>query len=191
VPGDIKWLSKVGDAQMQLVGSDEFGQVSSGCLTMTGRLGVFRIDKEKSGNAGSNNEILVNIQRWVKVSWDTVEIEKVFGKPGDTVLWRCSQYGTAKGTKLKRDSLDVFYLPVRIMDTNRDTHGFEIQMLTGLPLLPTGKKYGQFRRVGQFETLYDWDTINYIGPFTNKSNVLDERFFMSKHKNGDFTVSIV
>jgi hypothetical protein len=157
---------------------------------MTGRLGVLRIDKKKSENAGSYDESLINIKRRVIASWDTVEIEKVFGESGYIELWRYSEYGTAKGMKQKPDSLDVFYLPVRVMDAVPYVGDFEYPVLTGLLLLPTGKKNGQFRRVGQFEIPKDLDT-NSIAPFTNKTNVLDQRFFMSKDKKGNFTVSIV
>jgi hypothetical protein len=79
------------------------------------------------------------------------------------------------------------------MDSDPEGNGFEQPMLTGLLLLPTGKKNVQFPRVGQFELSHHW--LRYddgtIQPLTETTKILDSRYFVSRHKHGDYTVSIV
>jgi hypothetical protein len=189
-PGDIQWLSKVDKVDVQPSSNDVFGQVRSGNLTLTGRLGVFRINKggfQKPGDMGN----IIGTERLVRTSWDTLDAEKQYGESGKTRLWRYSRYGNAKGPRMKQHQLDVFSLPVRIMDADATEVDYEMPLLTGLLLLPTGKKQGQFRRVGQFEITEQWWGGNVITPFTNETNIVDERFFVFKHKNGDYTISIV
>lgn len=163
-------------------------------MTLTGRLGVFRIDKEKLGNPVNGNGNLIRTQRWVVASWDTQELEAIFGKSGqNTVLWRYSTYGTGKGSSGSMNSLDVFYLPVRVMDADPDESDYELPMLTGLLLLPTGKQKGLYRRVGQFELSEQWlrGGKESIEPLTESTSILDTRFFVSKHKHGQYTICIV
>lgn len=133
-PGDIQWLSKVDKVDVQPSSNDVFGQVRSGNLTLTGRLGVFRINKggfQKPGDMGN----IIGTERLVRTSWDTLDAEKQYGESGKTRLWRYSRYGNAKGPRMKQHQLDVFSLPVRIMDADATEVDYEMPLLTGLLLL--------------------------------------------------------
>lgn len=126
-------------------------------------------------------------------SWDTQEIEAMFGKSGErTSLWRYSTYGTGKGSYRSLNSLDVFYLPVRVMDADPSGNDYEAPMLTGLLLLPTGKQRGHFRRVGQFGLSEQWTRHDEraIEPLTKPTGILDDCFFISKNKGGQYTIYI-
>jgi len=125
------------------------------------------------------------------MSWDTKELEHQFSKSGDTKLWRYYEYGLAKETEHRADPLDVFYMPVRVMDENPNNTGHpEEPTLKGLLLLPTRKKNGYFRRVGRFEISEHCTGIE-VSPFTNKMRALSPRFYISKGKNGDYTIIVV
>jgi hypothetical protein len=110
---------------------------------MVGRLGVFRINKAKTDEPDSESVSLVKVKRSVSVSWDTTEQEDIFGKSGSTELWRHSTYGSAKKTKWKLDPLDVFYLPVRVMDAYTPAD-FELPMLWGCFFCRLGRKMVSF-----------------------------------------------
>lgn len=117
-------------------------------------------------------------------------MEEIFVKSQrNTRLRRYSRYGTEKGPNIEVNPLDVFYLPVRIMDADPDSSDSERPVLTGLLLLPTGKK-GQFRRVGQFERMEHWDE-NEIESLTETTRILDYRFFLSRQKHGEYSISII
>lgn len=176
--------------EVKSAGGDEYGQISSGCLTLTGRLGVFKLNEGDPSDPETGNGSIVNNKRSVKISWDTTELKQTFPGSGWTDLWRYSEYGSAKQRKPKLDPFDVFYLPVRVMDADPDVLDYERPMLTGLTLLPTGKKNGQFRRTGQFEISNHWIKDS-VTPFTNPTNILDPRFYVSKHKNGEYVISII
>jgi hypothetical protein len=190
IPGEITWLSRVDLASVRLAGKEEFGQVRSGVLHMTGRLGVFRIDVEGRGDLASEEGDLIPTKGQIYPSWDTKEIEEIFGQSQRKVfLWRYTRYGIENGANGEVDPLDVFYLPVKIMAADPDGTDLETPILTGLLLLPTGKK-GQFRRVGQFEAFKRWHE-NEIETLTETTRILDPRFFLSRHKHGVYCVSII
>jgi hypothetical protein len=189
-PGDITWLSYVDDGQVQPSRNDEFGQIKSGNLTMTGRLGVFRINKDKRSQPGSHSGNLADT-KVLKVLglWDTTEYEQTFGVSGITQLWIYTTYGTTK-KPAEVHLLDVFYLLVRVIDHKTEVQGLGQYRLSGLLLLATGKKKGQFRRIGMFEVRGNWGT-GLLSEFSCKTDILDPRFFKRKRGNGDYTVSIV
>jgi hypothetical protein len=124
------------------------------------------------------------------ISWDTVERQRTFGKSGDTQIWRHSRFGIPKGPMATPHPLDVFYLPIRIMDADPDDTDWEAPFLSGLLLLPTKNKNGEFRRVGHFE-MSEHQEVDSVRPLAQKTDVLDPRFFISKHSSGDYTISIV
>lgn len=202
LPGDITWLAKVGDASVQLAETGTFGQVKAGSMNLTGRLGVFRIDKENSSNPISRNGDIIPTKRWVHASWDTKEVQDIFAKPGhntdlpgyEVYLWRYSSYRTGKRSNEDLDPLDVFYMPVRIMEADPNGYDYERPMLTGLLLLPTGKRKGEYRRVGQFE-LSEHDIRSEDGEsiesLTETTRISDNRFFVSRRKNGEYTICVV
>src|SRR5277367_3675366 len=64
IPGDIKWLARVVKAETKLASNDIFGQVSSGTLTLTGLLGVFRINKEGIEPPHADNDTVVPTEGW-------------------------------------------------------------------------------------------------------------------------------
>jgi hypothetical protein len=172
---DITWLSTVDDAQVQPSGNDEFGPIKSGALTITGPLGIFRINRyggfqhiPRSGNLDDSKDLLVD--GW----WDTTDYTRIFGKSGYTCLRKYPAYGGTEESQTEANLLDVFYLPIRAVYTDTKT-----ELLSGLLLLPTGKKEGQFRRVGIFET----GTTFGDGPiheFMGKTDIFDSRFFKRK-----------
>jgi hypothetical protein len=71
-----------------------------------------------------------------------------------------------------------------------DSREQEYWIVTALLLLPTGEEDGQFRRVGQFETGNNFSDARWE-EFTNKTNILDQRYFTSKSDNGEYTISII
>lgn len=156
---------------------------------MTGRLGVFRISKCKAGKAGAHSGNLAGAKRWICCWWDTTDHEQAFGRSGQKELWQYTAYGTAKKSQAKTNLSDVFYLPVRIMDSDPDVVGYKQPTLTGLLLQPTGKTNGQFRRVGVFEGSKRWGSE--VVRITGKTDILDSKFFVEKRGNGDYTVTIV
>ncbi|KAL2064515.1 hypothetical protein VTL71DRAFT_3652 [Oculimacula yallundae] len=190
MPGEITWLSKVDSAQTCFAGPDEFGQVRSGILHITGRLGVFRIEKAASNDPAPQDEKLLTTNMELDISWDTVEVEDRFGKSSKGTCVGCySQYGFGHGPSIEDGLLDVFYLPVRIMTADPNSCYAERPMLTGLLLLPTGDK-GQFRRVGQSERVVfqgedDWEGL------TETTNILDARFFSTRQNHGEYSISVV
>ncbi|ORY57732.1 uncharacterized protein BCR38DRAFT_501249 [Pseudomassariella vexata] len=192
-PEKLTWISKVNQAQVTPLGSREFGQVKSGCLTITGRLGVFRIDKSKTmTNPPVNGKgKLVSKKTWIAASWDTLETEAVFGPSGRTELWRYTEYGTQGNskTKAKANQLNVFCLPTRIMNADPVNIDYEAPMLTGLLLLPGGKN-GYYRRIGQYEVSEHWEDGS-VAAFTNKTTLLDSSLYISKDKKGNFKIVIV
>jgi hypothetical protein len=193
-PGEITWLASVDNVSVQLAETGPFGQATSGYMNLTGRLGVFRIEKEKLDTPVNGNGDLICTKRWVMASWDTQELEDIFGRSGrQTHLWRYSTYGTGKGSSGNMNSLDVFYMPVRIMDADPDGSDYEQPMLTGLLLLPTGKQKGEYRRVGQFELSKRWTRHDEesIEPLTETTRILDNRFLVSRRKHGQYTVCII
>ncbi|KAL2136225.1 hypothetical protein VTI74DRAFT_4855 [Chaetomium olivicolor] len=200
IAGDITWMAKVDDVSVQLAETGKYGQAQSGILTLTGRLGVFRIVKngpENSANDGDNQDTNRSPESktlWIIASWDTQELAEKFGTSGPrTYVQHHSTYGTGKGARRSMHPLDIFFVPVRVMDADPDGHDFEQPMLTGLLLLPTGNKKGMFRRIGQFELSGHW-----IHPHEeafeslSKSTVLlDNRLYVSKHKRGQYTIRMV
>jgi hypothetical protein len=153
-------------------------------------LGVFRVDRDNQNTPGSHTGNLVGKKKWIIASWDTIEQQKAFGNSEHTEVWRYGRFGIPKGSMAKVHALDVFYLPVRIMDADPDERDWEAPMISGLLLLPTRKKNGEFRRVGQFEMSEHWEE-NSVRPLAEKTDILDPRFFISKHNIGDYTISIV
>jgi hypothetical protein len=116
--------------------------------------------------------------------------QEVFGISGDMEVWRYTTFGTSKRPQPEFDALDVFYLSVRVMGRDPYTIGSETPILRGLLILPTGKKNGQFRRVGMFEVCDHFKTLP-LGDFTCATDISDSRFFKTRHENGGYTVSIV
>ena len=197
-PGEIEWLSQVDSVHVQPTNHDEFGQIKSGALTITGRLGVFRISKDKSNKPGSHTGNLVGSKKSVRAYFDNTTYESTFGVssmaiPQDTDLWRYNTFGTTQRARAKLNPLDLFFLPVRVMDCDPDVSDYEQPMLTGLLLLPTGKKRGEFTRVGMYEISVFWlpNRDEGLKPFLGRTDILDDRFYMKKHGNGDYTVTIV
>ncbi|KAK9420088.1 putative Heterokaryon incompatibility domain-containing protein [Seiridium unicorne] len=141
-PGKITWLSRINQAHVVLRSSQKFGQVSSGCVTIIGRLGVFRVEASKALKvppANGKGKLAARKTR-IQASWDTLDNRAVFGLSVRTELWRYIEYGTKTITKSKSKArtgqLNVFHLPMRIMDADPDERDWEAPMLTGLLLLP-------------------------------------------------------
>lgn len=189
-------MAKVDDVSVQLAETGEYGQAQSGTLTLTGRLGVLRIVKNVSNDkdhqdADRNPE---SKKLWIAASWDTQELAEQFGTSGQrTYVKHHPTYWTRKGARLSMHPLDVFFVPVRVMDADPDEHDYEQPMLTGLLLLPTGDKKGTFRRVGQFELSGHWmrpyeEAFETLSKSTAR---LDSELYLSKDKRGRYTIRIV
>jgi hypothetical protein len=157
---------------------------------MTGRLGIFRINKDGSSLPDPGDVTIVHTQRRVDVYWDTIALRKKYGKSGETKVWRYCEYISPKASKSNKWLLDVFYLPVRIMHADPYTYDYERPMLTGLLLLPTGKKNGQFRRVGVYE-LSEFSVENGIAPLINTTQQINPTYFVSRGKNYKYTIEII
>ncbi|KAK6078298.1 heterokaryon incompatibility protein [Seiridium cupressi] len=194
-PGKITWLSRINQAHVVLRSSQKFGQVSSGCVTITGRLGVFRVDASKTLKVPPANGKgkLAARKTWIPASCDTLDNQAVFGLSGRTELWRYIEYGTKTITKSKskarRGQLNVFHLPMRIMDADPDERDWEAPMLTGLLLLPA-ERDGHYRRIGQYEVSEHWEAGS-VAFFTNKTVLLDSTMYISKDTKGDYKINII
>lgn len=187
-------MAKVDDASIQLNDTGKFGQVRSGCVILTGCLGVFKIENEVPDDRKTESGTLDHTRRWVAASWDTQELEAKFGKSNQhTNLRRYLTYGIGKGSSRSSDSLDVFYVPLRLMDSDTEDTDMEEPMLTGLLLLPLGKQKGVYQRIGQFELSQQWLRAGdrSIEPLTESTNILDQRLFVSKQKYGKYTICII
>ncbi|KAF4438788.1 HET-domain-containing protein [Fusarium austroafricanum] len=138
IPGDITWMAKVGNASVRLGEIGRYGHVRSGHLTLTGRLGVFRIINNEPEISVNTNENPGIKRPWVRAFWDTQELTEKFGTPDPrTYVKHHSTYGAEKGIKGSMDPRDIFFAPVRVMDSDPDGSDYEQPMLTGLLLLPT------------------------------------------------------
>jgi hypothetical protein len=159
---------------------------------MTGRLGVLRIGRDYRLQPGPHSGNLADTKFLTgRCFWDTTEYEQTYGGSGIKALWKYTTYGTTEKSQAETNLLDVFYLPVRFLDSKTKYKGIKPAVLSGLLLLPTGKKKGKFRRVGMFEVGGDLWMTGPVGKFTDQTDILDSRFFMKKRGNGDYTVSIV
>lgn len=195
------------DVSVQLASAGKFGQVQSGLLMVTGHLGVFRIDKENKEDLPVDaNGTLFPTKRSIAASWDTKELEATSSVYSvNTNLWRYSTYGDSNGKGKGKDkgkgsggktanALDVFYMPFRVMDADANEADYEMPMLTGLLLSPTGKGKGVYRRIGQLELSEQWHTAskeNSLEAMTESTNILDQRFFTAKHKRGQYSICII
>jgi hypothetical protein len=163
---------------------------------MNGPLGVCKINKDTLPESELVTESFDLTQRKIAVSWDNTELEAVFGKSGGRSLWEYSEYGEAatKETESDPDSVDVFFLAVRLMGTNYDNEHLESQYASvmGLLLLPTQDK-GHFRRVGHFElaVTYSEDRAAVAAVFAEPLTVIGERFYIAKDEIGFVTIAIV
>ncbi|KAK9793099.1 putative Heterokaryon incompatibility domain-containing protein [Seiridium cardinale] len=194
-PGKITWLSRINQAHVVLHSSQKFGQVSSGCLTIIGRLGVFRVDASKTLKVPPVNGKgkLAARKTWIQASWDTQDNQAVFGPSGRTELWRYIEYGTKIITKpkskAKADQPNVFCLPMRIMGADPDERDWEAPMLTGLLLLPA-ERDGHYRRIGQYEVSEHWEDGS-VAFFTNKTVLSDSTMYILKDTKGDYKINII
>ena len=181
---------------VQLAETGEYGQAQSGTLTLTGRLGVLRIVKN-SANDGDHQDasgMPESKKLWIAPSWDTQELAEQFGTSGQrTYVQHHSTYWTRKGARRSMHPLDVFFVPVRVMDSDPDGADYEQPMLTGLLLLPTGDKKGMFRSVGQFELSGHWIRPHEeaFESLSKSTAHLDNTLYVSKHKRGQYTICIV
>jgi hypothetical protein len=212
IPGKVTWFVRVVDVEVKPVDNDEFSQISSGRLTVTGLLGVVRIktDRDETPVPGHSDGVLVHVDRNMSISWDTQEVRRMFdpstsreqtdvgefeyltGPPSsETIVWRYSTYGSTLILGMAvADVPDVFYMPFRTMDEDASNVDYEMPMLKGLLLLPKGNKPGEYRRVGQFRISEHW-WHNSIAPFTNPTKILSPKCYVSVSKGGQYTITIV
>jgi hypothetical protein len=85
---------------------------------------------------------------------------------------------------------DVFYLPLHIMDEYSEVHSH--RTLKGLLLMPTQKEKGEFRRVGQFEVLYD-EVYNKTSTEAMKRSTvtLDPEYYESADGQSQYIMTII
>jgi hypothetical protein len=176
---------------VKLVTKDKFGQVGSGSLTLTGPLGVLRLEKEGIPSPSPDDETIVQEQRRILVHWDTKELEQGFGQSGERLVWRYSTYGPSSKGKHVPNALDVFYMPVRYMEFCPEGSEFQWPTLAGLLLQPVGKKRGQYRRVGLFERSGINETNRSCATFWNKTKVLNPGYYTIEHRSGEYDITIV
>jgi hypothetical protein len=164
-------------------------------MVLAGHLGVLRINKDNSETADGPYGTLVSDKGTLGASWDTKELEVRFGKSHrETSYWRYSTYGTRRRSTAKPHTLDVFYVSVRIMNADPDLYDWSTPYLTGLLLLPTGMQDGEYYRVGQFEYCNRSKAPEYIALFdhlTPSTRIVDKRYFVSKQKRGQYTISVI
>ena len=191
-PGQVDWLAKINGVEVKLATSAEFGQVSSGTLSLTGPIGVLRLEKEGSQPPSSDDENIIHERRWVLTHWDTKELEERYGPSQYTGAWRYSTYGSSNRIKHVSNCLDVFYMPFRTMDFCEDGDDWEWPKFAALLLLPTGKKRGQYRRVGQLECLSRQGERAWSGSaLKNKTKIQNPSFYVMEHKSGEYEITIV
>jgi hypothetical protein len=161
---------------------------------MTGPLGVLRMEKEGVQPPVPDDETIIHEKRWVLPHWDTKELKERFGGSKYAGAWRYSTYGSNGKVKHRPDceSLDVFYMPIRVMGYCEDGDDDEWPKLAALLLLPTGKKRGQYRRVGLLECLSRGDEKVWSGKaLRNKTKILSPRYYVREDKPKDYEIEIV
>jgi Heterokaryon incompatibility protein (HET) len=191
--GEIEWYTQVIEAATKAASGNIYGQIGSGSLKMTGRLGVLRIKKDDAPLPDPADENLVHIERQARIHWDTQDLEHQYCPSGDHVVWRYTTYTTpASTTQCVSRYLDVFVMPVRIMEEDPDGRDWEAPLLVGLLLLPTRKRKGQYRRVGLIEATQHWYGDNAVKPFTNTTKIRETAFFAAAgDAEGEYVVEIV
>ena len=126
----------------------------------------------------------------LRVFFDTLEdVEKHYsGHSGSGALVK--RYATFRGESMHTgdcDVIEIFLLPIR-----RIQHD-ELCEVAGLLLVPTTRHKGQFNRVGQFECRYPGygSSTSHIEYLSSSTDVVDDRFFISKEGSGDNTEDVV
>lgn len=195
----VTWFAQVDQASTSLATKELFGQVRSGVVILTGHLGVMRIVKDEVDGADNLNGTLVDDTGTLEASWDTWEMVEQFNKSGihswDTSFRRYSTYRPISGSAASLHSSDVFFVPVRKMKADHHDWDYEVPVLTGLFLLPTGSKNGYYKRVGQFEfserVVQRDEADKVFDHLTRSTGLTDPRYFVSKQKRGRYTIAIV
>jgi hypothetical protein len=196
LPGKITWLARVDRVSVQLASTEPFGQVKSGLLTLTGHLGVFRI--KQSGHDAAPSDVAGNLDPTdlqISASWDTKDPSLPQSSSPRTLdlnlaIWRYTTYhGLNRSTN---PLIDVFYMPVRLMDADANEADYEAPVVTGLLLTPLGGRNGYYRRIGQFELAEQWlPRGQTVEAMTRSTGIADRRFFVEKHKRGKYTICVV
>lgn len=187
------------DANIDIGETGKFGAVKSGNLTLTGHLGVFRIEKEDQQHSHRGNIQLSPEELRVLIFWDTKEIQ--------TRVTSCQKAPANGGTWIKRYSAfhyndeaynstlgvsDIFYMPFRVMDADYFGFDYEDPVLTGMLLLPVDGRDGFYQRIGQYEIPERWlEKGESLEPMTRSTEIMDKRYFLKKHKHDRYTICVV
>ncbi|KAF3035566.1 hypothetical protein E8E12_004983 [Didymella heteroderae] len=187
-------LSEVINASVDLSTEDVFGQVRSGLITLQGRLSIVVIGQSsyEISQMQTTRGILADTTIHIRAYFDTIEARSSFVERDtshETIVRRFSSF---PGDSLSLADLGfkaIFLLPIRLMQQDKEF------TLSGLLLLPTAQERGQYSRAGTFSH-YDRDQYPASGGgfLSSSTDIVDERFFISKEGSGDsteYTISIV
>jgi hypothetical protein len=164
--------------------------VTSGRLTLTGPLGVIRLGKDDPEPKSTDLPGFYR-KRWTaKMFSDTLDLPKSQPLCGTTSFRRFISAGSETSSNWTPGDLDIFYMPIRLMDEFFDDMSTEHPILKGLLLKPTGKKNGEYKRIGMFETSDVWDG-NCVQAFRcNRTDICSPEYFVSEHGT-KYTITIV
>lgn len=127
----------------------------------------------------------------IRVNWDTLETQAIYREFSTApAVWKYSCYGSSSDSGAKVDSMDLFYMPFRIMRYDPDGYDYDTPMLTGLLLGPTGKRKGEYQRLGQFEMAEYWVEKS-VRSLVVATEILDEQVYVSKHDEGRYTIRVI
>lgn len=157
-------------------------------MIMTGRLGVFRIQGTQEELIADTETILPTL-RECEIWWDTIDLESRFGQGWESRLWRHRGYDTDM-----MHPLDVFILPVRIMQEVTDKFYYQISTLKGLLLLPTGLKSGESRRVGLMQAFSYFESQKCFSRpkvFMARTEISNQQYYESKDDCCNYRITIV
>ncbi|KAK4955314.1 hypothetical protein LTR10_007509 [Elasticomyces elasticus] len=184
---ELKWLSRVVSCKVESITSDQFGQVSSGSLVVTGPLKVLKLGRPETFSQDLTRETR---DYETEIFWDTKELQERFNREISNSVWEYKIYHAAPACNVLSD---VFFMPVRLMD-----HAYlgddQAPMLQGLLLLPCADTRGTYQRVGQLTLFAQQEPTAFEEgrqPLQSGTEVMDHRYYQSALGHGEYTIVIV
>ena len=169
---NITWLARVVDVISDLLTQDEFGEMRSGRLILNGPLGVLRMGRTEQ-RQGPSSRGFYRTQHTARLFFDTALQQT-------TTFQIYISVGSEMNPNWTPGNSDLFYMPIRLMDEVIDGRTAMHRVLKGLLLAPTGKRHGEYSRVGVFESSNAWDGHCVQALRCNRTDIYSSQYFVSK-----------
>jgi hypothetical protein len=166
--------------------NDEFGRVISGSLTLTGPLGVLRLEHDAPESKDIRVANFYHKKRMAKMFSDSMALPKSHPLTGANSFRR---YMTV-GPDWKPSDLNLFYMPIRLMDEFFDGMSVEKPILKGLLLKPIGNKKGEYERIGMFETSDVWEG-NCVQAFRCNRTDIQSSKYLTLNQGTRYTITVI